>query len=51
MVLVVIGGPDPDRHQRQSNGGRIIDRLFAGLMSCDAVGQAVAGIAQSIESA
>src|ERR1700735_5470132 len=33
-----------------SNGGRIVDRLFAGLMSYDAKGAATLEVAQSIET-
>lgn len=54
-VVLVNGGEPPNplipTGTNDSNGGRIIDRLFAGLMSYDAVGKPSLEVAQSIESA
>ncbi len=53
--LVVVNGGEPPNpliptSTNDSNGGRIIDRLFAGLMSYDASGKPSAEVAQSIET-
>ena len=53
--LVVVNGGEPPNPliptgTNDSLGGRILDRLFAGLMSYDATGQPSAEVAQSIET-
>ncbi|HUH69281.1 MAG TPA: ABC transporter substrate-binding protein [Mycobacterium sp.] len=53
--LVMVNGGEPPNpliptSTNDSNGGRIVDRLFAGLMSYDAAGKPSAEIAQSIET-
>ncbi|MGZ4527035.1 MAG: peptide ABC transporter substrate-binding protein [Mycobacterium sp.] len=53
--LVVVNAAEPPNpliptSTNDSNGGRIIDRLFAGLMSYDAGGHPSAEVAQSIET-
>jgi oligopeptide transport system substrate-binding protein len=53
--LVMVNGGEPPNpliptSTDDSNGGRIIDRLFAGLMSYDAAGKPSAEVAQSIET-
>lgn len=53
--LVVVNGGEPPNpliptSTNDSNGGRIIDRLFAGLMSYDAAGNPSPEVAQSIET-
>lgn len=53
--LVVVNGGEPPNPlipagTNDSQGGRIIDRPFAGLMSYDAAGNASAEVAQSIET-
>jgi oligopeptide transport system substrate-binding protein len=53
--LVVVNGGEPPNpliptSTNDSNGGRIVDRLFAGLMSYDAAGNPSAEVAQSIET-
>ena len=53
--LVVVNAAEPPNpliptSTNDSNGGRIIDRLFAGLMSYDAAGHPSAEVAQSIET-
>jgi oligopeptide transport system substrate-binding protein len=53
--LVVVNGGEPPNPliptgTNDSQGGRIIDRLFAGLMSYDAAGNPSAEVAQSIET-
>jgi oligopeptide transport system substrate-binding protein len=53
--LVLVNGGEPPNPlvptgTNDSNGGRIIDRLFAGLMSYDATGQPSPEVAQSIET-
>ena len=53
-VVVVNGGEPPNplipTGTNDSNGGRIIDRLFAGLVSYDAAGKPSPEVAQSIET-
>jgi oligopeptide transport system substrate-binding protein len=54
--LVLVNGGEPPyplipTGTNDSNGGRIIDRLFAGLMSYDAAGNPSEEVAQSIETA
>lgn len=53
-VVVVNGGEPPNplipTGINDSNGGRILDRLFSGLMSYDAAGRATPEVAQTIES-
>ncbi len=53
-VVLVNGGEPPNplvpTGTNDSNGGRIIDRLFAGLMSYDATGKPSPEVAQSIET-
>lgn len=54
--LVVVNGGEPPNPlvptgTNDANGGRILDRLFAGLMSYDATGHPAPEVAQSIESA
>jgi oligopeptide transport system substrate-binding protein len=53
--LVVVNGGEPPNpliptNTNDSQGGRIVDRLFAGLMSYDAAGNPSAEVAQSIET-
>ncbi len=53
--LVVVNGGEPPNPlvptaTNDSNGGRIIDRLFAGLMSYDAAGNPSPEVARSIET-
>ncbi len=53
--LVVVNGGEPSNpliptSTNDSNGGRIVDRLFAGLMSYDAAGNSSPEVAQSIET-
>ncbi len=53
--LVVVNGGEPPNpliptSTNDSNGGRIIDRLFAGLMSYDAAGNPSPEVAQSIDT-
>ncbi|OMC45967.1 ABC transporter substrate-binding protein [Mycobacterium sp. IS-1264] len=53
--LVVVNGGEPPyplipTSTNDSNGGRIIDRLFAGLVSYDAAGNPANEVAQSIET-
>jgi oligopeptide transport system substrate-binding protein len=53
--LVLVNGGEPPyplvpTSTNDSNGGRIIDRLFAGLMSYDAAGNPSPEVAQSIET-
>jgi len=53
--LVLVNGGEPPNplipaNTNDSNGGRIVDRLFAGLMSYDAAGRPSLEVAQSIES-
>jgi oligopeptide transport system substrate-binding protein len=53
--LVLVNGGEPPyplvpTSTNDSNGGRIIDRLFAGLMSYDAAGNPSHEVAQSIET-
>ena len=53
--LVMVNGGEPANpliptSTNDSNGGRIIDRLFAGLMSYDAAGKPSMEVAQSIET-
>ncbi|BBX75858.1 ABC transporter substrate-binding protein [Mycobacterium shinjukuense] len=52
--VLVNGGEPPNplipTGTNDSNGGRIIDRLFAGLISYDAAGKATPEVAQSIET-
>jgi oligopeptide transport system substrate-binding protein len=53
--LVVVNGGEPPyplvpTSTNDSNGGRIIDRLFAGLMSYDAAGNPSEEVARSIET-
>src|SRR5580693_3615663 len=53
--LVLVNGGEPANplipaSTNDSNGGRILDRLFAGLMSYDASGKVSAEVAQSIET-
>jgi oligopeptide transport system substrate-binding protein len=53
--LVLVNGGEPPyplipTSTNDSNGGRIIDRLFAGLMSYDAAGKPSEEVAQSIET-
>lgn len=53
--VVVVNGAEPPNPliptgTNDSNGGRIIDRLFAGLMSYDAAGRPSPEVAESIES-
>ncbi len=52
---VIVNGGEPQNpliptNTNDSNGGRIIDRLFAGLMSYDAKGTPTLEVAQSIET-
>ncbi|MCV7125342.1 ABC transporter substrate-binding protein [Mycobacterium lacus] len=53
-VVLVNGGEPPNplipTSTNDSNGGRIIDRLFAGLMSYDAKGNPSPEVAQAIET-
>lgn len=54
--LVVVNGGEPPNPlvptgTNDANGGRIIDRLFAGLMSYDAAGNPAPEVAQSVQSA
>ncbi|OSC40171.1 peptide ABC transporter substrate-binding protein [Mycobacterium decipiens] len=53
-VVLVNGGEPPNplipTGTNDSNGGRILDRLFAGLMSYDATGKPSPEVAQSIET-
>lgn len=53
-VVVVNGGEPPNplipTGTNDSNGGRILDRLFAGLVSYDAAGKPSPEVAQSIET-
>ncbi|WP_156686384.1 peptide ABC transporter substrate-binding protein [Mycobacterium sp. Marseille-P9652] len=54
--LVLVNGGEPPyplvpTSTNDGNGGRIIDRLFAGLMSYDAAGNPSKEVAQSIETA
>jgi oligopeptide transport system substrate-binding protein len=54
--LVLVNGGEPANplvptSTNDSNGGRIVDRLFAGLMSYDAAGRPSPEVAQSIETA
>ena len=53
--LVLVNGGEPPyplvpTSTNDSNGGRIIDRLFAGLMSYDAAGNPSQEVARSIET-
>lgn len=53
--LVVVNGGEPPNPlvptgTNDANGGRILDRLFAGLMSYDAAGHPAPEVAQSVES-
>ena len=53
--LVLVNGGEPPyplvpTSTNDSNGGRIIDRLFAGLMSYDAAGHPAEEVAQSIQT-
>ena len=53
--LVVVNGGEPPNpliptSTNDSNGGRIVDRLFAGLMSYDAAGKPSQEVAQSIDT-
>lgn len=53
--LVVVNGGEPPNPliptgTNDSQGGRIVDRLFAGLMSYDATGNPSAEVAQSVET-
>ncbi|HEY6857928.1 MAG TPA: ABC transporter substrate-binding protein [Mycobacterium sp.] len=53
--VVIVNAGEPQNpliptNTNDSNGGRIIDRLFAGLMSYDAKGAPVLEVAQSIET-
>ena len=53
--LVLVNGGEPPyplipTSTNDSNGGRILDRLFAGLMSYDAAGNPSAEVAQSIQT-
>jgi oligopeptide transport system substrate-binding protein len=53
--LVMVNGGEPPyplipTSTNDSNGGRIIDRLFAGLMSYDAAGNPSKEVAQSIDT-
>lgn len=53
--LVLVNGGEPPyplipTSTNDSNGGRILDRLFAGLMSYDAAGNPAKEVAQSIET-
>src|SRR6202008_1505373 len=53
--LVMVNGGEPPyplipTSTNDSNGGRIIDRLFAGLMSYDAKGRPELEVAQSIDT-
>src|SRR4051794_27842089 len=53
--VVVVNGAEPPNPliptgTNDSNGGRILDRLFAGLMSYDAAGRPTPEVAQSIET-
>ena len=53
--LVLVNGGEPANpliptSTNDSNGGRILDRLFAGLMSYDASGKVSEEVAQSIET-
>ncbi|ORX08830.1 peptide ABC transporter substrate-binding protein [Mycobacterium szulgai] len=54
--LVLVNGGEPPNplipaNTNDSNGGRIVDRLFAGLMAYDAAGRPSLEVAQSIETA
>ncbi len=54
--VVIVNGAEPQNpliptNTNDSNGGRIIDRLFAGLMSYDAKGAPALEVAQSIQTA
>ena len=53
--VVIVNAGEPQNpliptNTNDSNGGRIIDRLFAGLMSYDATGTPTLEVAQSIET-
>ncbi|EID12239.1 hypothetical protein MXEN_14286 [Mycobacterium xenopi RIVM700367] len=53
--VVVVNGGEPQNpliptNTNDSNGGRIVDRLFAGLMSYDANGTPTLEVAQSIDT-
>lgn len=53
--LVLVNGGEPPNplipaNTNDSNGGRIVDRLFAGLMAYDAAGRPSLEVAQSIET-
>ncbi len=53
--LVLVNGGEPPyplipTSTNDSNGGRILDRIFAGLMSYDAAGNPSAEVAQAIET-
>ena len=53
--LVTVNGGEPQNpliptNTNENNGGRIIDRLFAGLMSYDAHGNPTNGVAKSIDT-
>jgi oligopeptide transport system substrate-binding protein len=53
--VVIVNAGEPQNpliptNTNDTNGGRIIDRLFAGLMSYDAKGTAALEVAQSIET-
>ena len=52
---MIVNGGEPQNpliptNTNDSNGGRIIDRLFAGLMTYDARGTPILEMAQSIDS-
>ncbi|MGV7858503.1 ABC transporter substrate-binding protein, partial [Mycobacterium kansasii] len=53
-VVLVNGGEPPNplipTGTNDSNGGRILDRLFAGLMSYDATGKPSPEVAQAVET-
>lgn len=56
LDLVVVNGGEPPNpliptSTNDGNGGRIVDRLFAGLVSFDAAGRPSNEVAQSIETA
>mgnify|MGYP002132899557 FL=1 len=53
--VVTVNGGEPQNpliptNTNENNGGRIIDRLFAGLMSYDAHGNPTNGVAKSIDT-
>ena len=53
--VVIVNAGEPQNpliptNTNDSNGGRIVDRLFAGLMSYDAKGAPTLEVAQSIET-